>query len=368
MMQTEAFHEGHIAMSVWLITGGAGFIGSNFVRLLAGERRGRLVVLDALTYAGNLTGIAALIESGSVEFVHGDIRDAGTVRDVFARYHIDRVVHFAAESHVDRSILGPSAFVETNVTGTLNLLQAARESWRHSPGPHRFLHVSTDEVYGTLAANDPPFNERTAYAPNSPYAASKAAADHLVRAWHATYGLPAIITNCSNNYGPWQFPEKLIPLMILNASARSELPVYGDGQQVRDWLHVQDHCEALHTVLERGQDGETYCIGGNSQQTNLHVVETICDLVDARLRRPHGSARQLIRHVEDRPGHDRRYAIDANRMRRDFAWSPRQTLDTALSSVVDWYLDNAKWTEEIRSGEFQRFYEQHYGRRPQVKS
>lgn len=355
-------------MSTWLITGGAGFIGSNFVRLLSAARPARLVVLDALTYAGNLASIADLIEEDSVTFIHADIRDQSSVNAVFARHDVERVIHFAAESHVDRSILGPNAFVETNVTGTLNLLMAARDQWRTARGPRCFLHVSTDEVYGTLSPSDPPFHEHTAYAPNSPYAASKAAADHLVRAWHATYGLPVIITNCSNNYGPWQFPEKLIPLMILNAVAGKELPVYGDGLQIRDWLHVQDHCEALYALLDRGLAGATYCIGGNNELANLRIVETLCDLVDARLKRPDGTARRLIRHVEDRPGHDRRYAIDAGKMRRELGWEPRQEFNAALAAVVDWYLAHESWVTSIRSGEYLQFYEQQYARRLQATS
>lgn len=355
-------------MGTWLITGGAGFIGSNFVRLLSAARPARLVVLDALTYAGNLASIADLIDTGAVSFVHGDIRDQAAVKEVFERHDIERVIHFAAESHVDRSILGPCAFIETNVTGTLNLIMAARDQWHGASGQRCFLHVSTDEVYGTLSPSDPPFHEGTAYAPNSPYAASKAAADHLVRAWHHTYGFPAIITNCSNNYGPWQFPEKLIPLMILNAIAGKDLPVYGDGLQIRDWLHVHDHCEALRAVLERGVAGETYCIGGNNQQANLHIVETICDLVDERLGRQRGAARQLIRHVEDRPGHDRRYAIDAAKMQRELGWSPRSEFTAALAEVVDWYLTHDQWISTIRSGDHMRFYEQQYSRRLRARS
>jgi dTDP-glucose 4,6-dehydratase len=350
-------------MSTWLITGGAGFIGSNFIRLLGQHTSARLLILDALTYAGNLASIADLIDGDRVRFMHGDLRDSAAVNELFAAHDIERVIHFAAESHVDRSILGPRAFVETNVIGTLNLLMAAREQWRSAVNRRCFLHVSTDEVYGTLAPTDPPFHEATAYAPNSPYAASKAAADHLVRAWHHTYGLPAIITNCSNNYGPWQFPEKLIPLMILNAIAGEELPVYGDGLQVRDWLHVQDHCEGLRIVLDRGVAGQTYCIGGNNQQPNLRIVESICDLVDERLGRQRGAARALIRHVEDRPGHDRRYAIDADKMRREFGWTPRFDFATALGEVVDWYLAHGEWISTIRSGEYLRFYEQQYAQR-----
>ena len=350
-------------MSAWLITGGAGFIGSNFVRAVAQAVPAQLVVLDALTYSGNLASIADLIDARRISFVQGDIRDPGLLAELFASHDFRRVVHFAAESHVDRSILGPRAFVETNVVGTLNLLAAARDRWQGAFADRLFLHVSTDEVFGTLAPADPPFNERTPYAPNSPYAASKAASDHLVRAWHHTYGFPAIITNCSNNYGPWQFPEKLIPLMILNAIEGRELPLYGDGLQVRDWLHVEDHCEALRAVLERGIVGATYCIGGGQQHTNLQVVSAICDIVSARLGHPAGAARRLIRHVTDRPGHDRRYAIDSSRMRRELGWSARSDLMASLPELVEWYLAHGDWVASIRSGEYLRFYEQQYSQR-----
>jgi dTDP-glucose 4,6-dehydratase len=355
-------------MSTWLITGGAGFIGSNFTRALSAAQAAELVILDSLTYAGNLASIRDLIDSHRARFVHGDIRDFDTIRRVFADYDIERVVHFAAESHVDRSILGPRAFIETNVNGTLNLLTASREHWRGASGAHLFLHVSTDEVYGSLGPTDPAFDEQTAYAPSSPYAASKAAADHLVRAWHHTYGFPAIITNCSNNYGPWQFPEKLIPLMILSCIEGQELPVYGDGLQVRDWLHVLDHCDALLAVLEHGVVGETYCIGGGNQTPNLEIVTTICDLVDTRLGRRPGTGRQLIRHVTDRPGHDRRYAIDARKIARDLGWSPRRDLASALPEVVDWYLAHSEWVGTIRSGEYRRFYTEQYADRLQATS
>lgn len=355
-------------MSTWLVTGGAGFIGSNFVRHLAAAPPARLVVLDALTYAGNLSTIADLIDGTQIRFVHADIRDAAAVRDVFARHDVECVVHFAAESHVDRSIVGPRTFVETNVTGTLNLLSAAQERWQGATGRRCFLHVSTDEVYGALSAQDRPRDENSPYAPNSPYAASKAASDHLVRAWHRTYGLPAIITNCSNNYGPWQFPEKLIPLMILNAVEGRDLPVYGDGLQIRDWLHVQDHCEALLAVIEHGAAGHTYCVGGNDERTNLEVVRTICDLVDADLGRRAGTARALIRHVTDRPGHDRRYAIDCSRLQRDLGWAPRRKFDSSLAEVVRWYLAHREWVGAIRSGEYLRFYEQQYRHRLQATS
>jgi dTDP-glucose 4,6-dehydratase len=355
-------------MNSWLITGGAGFIGSNFVRRAHAATTARLVIFDALTYAGNLATIADLIDGERVRFVHGDIRDVAAVHEVFARHDIDCVLHFAAESHVDRSILGPQAFVETNVNGTMNLLAAAHERWREARGRRCFLHISTDEVYGTLSATDPSFCETTAYAPSSPYAASKAASDHLVRAWNRTFGLPAIITNCSNNYGPWQFPEKLIPLMILNAVALRELPVYGDGLQVRDWLHVQDHCAALLATLERGVAGQTYCLGGGNQLLNLSVVETICDLVDRQLGRQPGTARGLIRHVADRPGHDRRYSIDCRKAQRELGWTPQHTFETALADVVQWYLANTGWVDAIRSGEYMQFYERQYRHRLQATS
>jgi dTDP-glucose 4,6-dehydratase len=352
----------------WLITGGAGFIGSNFVRSLSAAPPARLVVLDALTYAGNLANLRDPINAGLVEFVHADIRDATQVAEVFARFDVERVIHFAAESHVDRSILGPQAFIETNVCGTMNLLDAARQHWHKRDSQNLFLHVSTDEVFGALAPTDDPFHEGTPYSPSSPYAASKAAADHLVRSWHHTYRVPAIITNCSNNYGPWQFPEKLIPLMILNAVQGNELPVYGDGLQTRDWLHVQDHCEALELVLARGTSGQTYCIGGGDTPTNLDVVTTICDLVDKRLERRPGTARTLIRHVDDRPGHDRRYAVDSRKIRRELGWAPRRTLATALPQIVDWYLAHHDWVATIRSGEYLRFYQEQYGRRLRASS
>lgn len=354
-------------MNSWLITGGAGFVGSNFLRLLRAAPPAQLVVLDALTYAGNLASIADLIDDQGVQFIHGDIRDFAAVQAAFAHYDFQHVIHFAAESHVDRSILGPRAFIETNVTGTLNLLVAARDQWQ-GRSDRRFVHVSTDEVYGTLAPAQAAFHEHTPYAPNSPYSASKAAADHLVRAWHRTYGFPAIITNCSNNYGPWQFPEKLIPLMILNAVEGKELPVYGDGMQVRDWLHVDDHCSALLAVLERGTPGQTYCIGGNTELPNLSVVQGICDLVDQRLGRLPGSARQLIRHVADRAGHDRRYAIDTGKMRSEFNWAPRSEFFAALGTIVDWYLAHETWLAAIRSGEYLRFHEQQYAARLRVGS
>ena len=346
-------------MSALLITGGAGFIGTNYVRHVVGKTDAEVVVLDALTYAGNLANLRELVEGRQITFVKGDICDADLVAEVFEKHAVEQVVHFAAESHVDRSILGPGAFLRTNVHGTFVLLEAARKAWGERDGT-RFLHVSTDEVYGSLETDDPPFAEDSPYRPNSPYSASKAAADHLARAWHKTYGLPVVITNCSNNYGPWQFPEKLIPLVILNAHDGKELPVYGDGMQVRDWLHVEDHCVALHAVLEGGAPGRTYVIGGNCERPNLEIVQRICDVVDERLGRVPGTAQELIRHVTDRPGHDRRYALDAQWLRDELGWSPQHTLEEALPSVVDWYLDHLPWAGDIRSGAYMEYYRLQY--------
>ena len=341
-------------MKTWLVTGGAGFIGGNFVlRALARDDDLRIVNLDLLTYAGNLDTLAALEGSAAHRFVHGDIADASTVRGLLDRYRPDAVINFAAESHVDRSIDGPSVFIQTNVVGTLNLLQATLDHWREAgePGGFRFLHVSTDEVYGSLAPGDAPFTERTPYAPNSPYAASKASADHLVRAFHHTYGLPTLTTNCSNNYGPYQFPEKLIPLMILNAEAGRPLPVYGDGRQVRDWLFVHDHCDAIERVLDGGRPGRVYNVGGLCERTNLEVVEAICGAVERR--RPGHDCRGLIEHVKDRPGHDRRYAIDCGRIGEELGWKPSVSFEEGLERTVDWYLANPEWVSRVRDGSYQ---------------
>jgi dTDP-glucose 4,6-dehydratase len=353
-------------MATLLVTGGAGFIGTNFIRHMLTQRPDwRLVNLDALTYAGNaanLDDLAALMPS-RYRFVHGNINDTDLLTQILAEEKPRGVVHFAAESHVDRSIVGPLAFVETNVAGTAHLLMACRAAWEHDgrPSDFRFLHVSTDEVYGSLGATGR-FSETTAYDPSSPYSASKAASDHLVRAWQRTYGFPAMITNCSNNYGPYQFPEKLIPLMILNIIEEKELPVYGDGQNVRDWLYVIDHCDALAAVLERGTPGQTYNIGGGAERKNIEVVRQLCALLDQRLERT-GSAcsGRLVRFVGDRPGHDRRYAIDAGKIRRELRWSPRFRFEDALAATVDWYLGHAEWIEYIRSGEYRRWIELNYG-------
>jgi dTDP-glucose 4,6-dehydratase len=345
-------------MRTLLVTGGAGFIGGNYVlRSLENDASMRIVNLDALTYAGNLDTLAPLANDDRHVFVQGDIGDADLVASLLERYQPDAVVSFAAESHVDRSIDGPATFIQTNIVGTFNLLQCTLEWWRERPAADRdafrFLHVSTDEVYGSLGATGL-FHETTAYAPNSPYAASKASSDHLVRAYHHTFGLPTLTTNCSNNYGPYQFPEKLIPLMVLNALEKKPLPVYGDGQQVRDWLFVLDHVDAINTVLDRGVPGEVYNVGGNSERTNLQVVQAICEIVDDR--RPDaafGSRMQLVTHVTDRPGHDRRYAIDCSKLMNELGW--RQTVDfeAGLAKTVDWYLENTGWIERVRDGSYQ---------------
>ncbi len=341
-----------------LVTGGAGFVGSCFVRQWLGQQRGRLTNLDKLTYAGNLDSLCPVTDSPDYLFMQGDIGDAQLVAELLADRQPVAIVNFAAESHVDRSIDGPAQFVQTNVVGTCNLLAAALEYWRSledtAQSHFRFLHVSTDEVYGSLGPTGY-FTETTPYAPSSPYSASKAASDHFVRAYHHTYGLPAVITNCSNNYGPHQFPEKLIPLMILNALEGKPLPVYGDGQNVRDWLFVEDHCEAICTVLEKGAPGEVYNIGGDCERANLEIVETICDIVD-RLRPglPHAPCRDLITFVTDRPGHDRRYAIDASKIRQQLGWQPKENFETGLLRTIRWYLDNTEWVERVTTGKYRR--------------
>lgn len=350
-------------MSTWLVTGGAGFIGANFVRHALRETDSHLVVLDALTYAGNLRNIADVIDGKRVSFTRGDIRDFELVRELFRTHQFARVVHFAAESHVDRSILGPIPFVRTNVEGTANLLEAARLAWGGRSGDKLLLHVSTDEVYGSLGPDDAPFNEESPYRPSSPYAASKASSDQMARAWCHTYELPVVVSNCSNNYGPLQFPEKLIPLMILNAMEERELPIYGDGRQVRDWLHVEDHCRALLILLERGRPGETYVIGGHCERTNLEIVHKICECVDRLLGRELGASVGLVRHVTDRPGHDRRYAMDAKKLRVETGWAPHHTLEESLPGLVQWYFENRQWADEIRTGAYGTFYEKLYGSR-----
>jgi len=347
-----------------IVTGGAGFIGANFI-LDWLEATGEPVVnLDKLTYAGNPDNLASLAGDERYTFVQGDIGDAELVSELLARYRPRAVINFAAESHVDRSIHGPEAFIQTNVVGTCALLDAARRYWESLPAPERaafrFLHVSTDEVYGSLEPDDPPFAETNPYAPNSPYSASKAASDHFVRAWHHTYGLPVLTTNCSNNYGPYQFPEKLIPLIIHNALAGKPLPIYGDGLNVRDWLYVSDHCAAIRRVLEAGRLGETYNIGGWNELSNLEVVHTVCALLDEMRPDPAGPHSRLITFVEDRAGHDRRYAIDARKIERELGWKPAESFETGIRKTVRWYLDHADWVARVTSGEYRQWIDQHY--------
>ena len=354
-----------------LVTGGAGFIGTNFIRnSLAIREDWRIVNLDALTYAGNLANFKDLSPSHieRYRFVRGDIRDVSLIERIFSEESFDGVIHFAAESHVDRSIVGPEAFLETNVLGTFRLLEASLKFWREKGEPEdfRFLHISTDEVYGSLGPKGY-FTERTPYDPSSPYSASKASSDHFVRAYFVTYGLPTLITNCSNNYGPYQFPEKLIPLMILNIVEGNPLPVYGDGKNIRDWLYVIDHCNALVRVFEQGKPGETYNIGGGTEQQNIEIVELLCDLLDARLGRSgKESSRDLIRFVTDRPGHDRRYAIDATKISKELGWSPEYGFEEALKSTIGWYLDHLYWVESVRTGEYRKWIETNYETREQI--
>jgi dTDP-glucose 4,6-dehydratase len=358
-----------------LVTGGAGFIGSNFVLEWLAREKSPVTNLDKLTYAGNPENLASVAKDPRHVFVHGDINDRALVEELLRRHKPRAIVHFAAESHVDRSIHGPGDFVQTNIVGTFNLLEAARVYLRDTGAAERaqfrFLHVSTDEVYGSLAADGPQSTEASPYAPSSPYSASKAAADHLVRAYYHTYGFPAIITNCSNNYGPRQFPEKLIPLIILNALAGKPLPVYGDGLNVRDWLFVTDHCEALRTVLARGRIGETYNIGGNSEKTNIEVVKTICAILDelrplAITQSPNHSITQsghssLITFVQDRPGHDRRYALDTRKIRDELGWQPRARFEDGIRQTVAWYLEHDDWVAGVMSGDYRKWVEKQYG-------
>ena len=351
-----------------LVTGGAGFIGSNFVLdWLADAAAEPVVNLDALTYAGNRRNLAALEGDARHVFVHGDIGDRALLDRLLAEHRPRALVHFAAESHVDRSIHGPGAFIKTNIEGTFTLLEAARAHWNGLAGDakaaFRFLHVSTDEVYGSLGPGEPAFTEANPCQPNSPYAASKAASDHLVRAWHHTYGLPVLTTNCSNNYGPFQFPEKLIPLVIVNALAGKPLPIYGDGMQVRDWLYVGDHCSAIRAVLARGRCGEVYNIGGWNEKPNREIVHAICALLDELRPDASGPRARLITHVKDRPGHDRRYAIDARKIERELGWRPRQTFETGIRRTVQWYLENAAWVAAVQSGSYRDWVATHYAAR-----
>jgi dTDP-glucose 4,6-dehydratase len=348
-----------------LVTGGAGFIGSNFVIDWLTQSDETVINLDALTYAGNRENLASLHGDQRHIFIHGDIGDLTLVGELLAKYQPRAIVNFAAESHVDRSIHGPGEFIQTNIVGTFTLLEAVRAYWSKLAEPEknnfRFLHVSTDEVYGSLSKTDPAFSETNRYEPNSPYSASKAASDHLVRAYHHTYGLPVLTTNCSNNYGPYHFPEKLIPLMIVNALAGKSLPVYGDGQQIRDWLYVKDHCSAIRCVLEAGKLGETYNVGGWNEKANIDIVHTVCSLLDElRPRSDKKSYREQITFVTDRPGHDRRYAIDARKIERELGWKPAETFDTGIRKTLQWYLDNQVWVNNVLSGNYRQWIEKNY--------
>lgn len=349
-----------------LVTGGAGFIGANFILDWIAQEGSAVVNLDKLTYAGNPENLAALQDHPRYLFAHGDIGHREQVGSLLRTHMPSAIIHFAAESHVDRSITGPGAFIDTNITGTFHLLEEARAYWQALPDvdrqAFRFLHVSTDEVYGSLGPHDPPFTEQTPYAPNSPYAASKAASDHLVRAYFHTYGLPTLTTNCSNNYGPFQFPEKLIPLVILNAIAGRPLPIYGDGQNIRDWLYVGDHCAAIRAVLKAGRPGETFNIGGKNEMTNLEVVQMICALLDELhpASRPDGGHASLIQFIHDRPGHDRRYAINPAKIERETGWRPNETFASGIRKTVEWYLAHQGWVQEVQSGAYRQWIESHY--------
>ena len=350
-----------------LVTGGAGFIGANFILDWLRNGGDAVVNLDKLTYAGNAENLAALEGDSRYRFVRGDICDPALLKHLFAELQPQAIVHFAAESHVDRSIFGPGEFIRTNIEGTFTLLETARAHWGTLSATgreqFRFLHVSTDEVYGSLAPEEPPFTEATSYQPNSPYSASKASSDHLVRAYHHTYGLPTVTTNCSNNYGPYQFPEKLIPLVISNALAGKPLPIYGDGMNVRDWLYVGDHCAAIRSVLTGGRLGETYNIGGWNEMPNLTIVRTICALLDELRPDAAGPHERLINFVKDRPGHDRRYAIDARKIERELGWRPTETFATGIAKTVRWYLDHAEWVAHIQSGAYREWVDKNYGQR-----
>lgn len=350
--------------SAVLVTGGAGFIGANFINNFMSANPGcRVVNLDVLTYAGNLRNLRPVEKNPAYRFVKGDIGDAQLVAKILAEERIDAVVHFAAESHVDRSITGPEIFVRTNVLGTQVLLEESRRHWEKGMLPDfRYLQISTDEVYGSLGPSGY-FTEETPIAPNSPYSASKAGGDLLVRAYHETYKFPTLNTRCSNNYGPYHFPEKLIPLMIANIIGRKPLPVYGDGRNVRDWLHVKDHSSAVETVLKKGRPGEVYNIGGNNEWQNIDIVNLVCDLLDERLGRAGGENRKLITFVKDRPGHDRRYAIDASKLKRELGWEPSYTFERGIAETIDWYLANQDWVQEVTSGEYREYYEKQYGDR-----
>ena len=350
-----------------LVTGGAGFIGSNFILDWLQNEDEVVINLDALTYAGNIENLESLINDPRYIFIHGNICDKLLVSKIFSTYHPRAVVHFAAESHVDRSIFGPDVFFQTNVMGTLNLLECAKFCYdnqlsKEEQQKFRFLHVSTDEVYGSLSFEDAPFREDTPYRPNSPYSASKASSDHIVRAWFHTYGFPVLTTNCSNNYGPYQFPEKLIPLVISNALERAPLPIYGDGLNIRDWLYVKDHCSAIRYVLERGRLGQTYNIGGHNERSNIAIVKTICEILDDLMPHSKGSYANLITYVKDRPGHDRRYAIDPTKITKELGWSPQENFETGIRKTIKWYLKNKNWCERVRSGAYREWRKKQYGK------
>lgn len=352
----------------FIITGGAGFIGSAVIRHIINNTNDSVVNIDKLTYAGNLESLASISDNSRYHFIQADICDATTIATIFKQHQPDAIMHLAAESHVDRSIDGPSEFIQTNIIGTYTLLEAARHYWNQlapeKKSTFRFHHISTDEVYGDLESTTDLFTETTPYAPSSPYSASKASSDHLVRAWQRTYGLPTMVTNCSNNYGPFHYPEKLIPLIILNALEGKPLPVYGNGQQIRDWLYVEDHARALYKVVTEGQIGETYNIGGHNEKANIDVVTTICDILDQRVpNKPNNIERyrDLITYVTDRPGHDLRYAIDATKIKNELNWVPEETFETGLRKTVEWYLNNSAWVEHIKNGSYQEWMHQHYG-------
>ncbi len=346
-----------------LVTGGAGFIGCNFIHFWIGRHpEDEITNVDKLTYAGNVQNLKTVESHPAYSFIRGDICDVALIQQLFRDKRIDTVVHFAAESHVDRSILGPGDFVRTNVEGTCTLLEAARQYWANGASGNAFLHVSTDEVYGSLGSDEPAFKETTPYAPRSPYSASKAASDHLVRAYYHTHGLPVLVTHCSNNYGPYQFPEKLMPLVIQRALARKPIPVYGDGENIRDWIYVIDHCAALETVLQKGRIGETYDIGGGNQWKNIDLVNLVCDLLDQKLGCD-PSRRSLVQFVADRPGHDRRYATDAAKITRELGWRPKETLPTGIAKTIDWYLSHPDWVEGVLGGDYARYFDRQYGTR-----
>ena len=347
-----------------VVTGGAGFIGSNFVNAWVKQNLGKVVNVDKLTYAGNLENLSEIIDNENHVFVQADIGDNAVIADLLKKHQPKAVLNFAAESHVDRSIHAPGEFIQTNIVGTFNLLEEVRAYWGNlsegDKSDFRFLHVSTDEVYGSLTASDPAFKETNPYEPNSPYSASKAASDHLVRAYHHTYGMPMLTTNCSNNYGPYHFPEKLIPLVIHNALNGKDLPIYGDGSNVRDWLYVGDHCTAIRRVLEGGKLGETYNIGGWNEMSNLEVVHTLCDMLDQQRPKESGSYRDQITYVTDRPGHDQRYAIDATKIERELGWKPAETFETGIQKTVQWYLEHQSWVDNITSGEYKKWIGKNY--------